>query len=591
MTRGSVAELTISETLLEKNDPTLGTWFVENVLDPAMNSGPLGIYNTAAQFTSLPEVHLPVADAKPYSFNWFVQGVSSGAGSALPFMLCAAGSKVAMRSADAALAGTRTGAFFSPLLKSEVAATITGASLYGALQKPHEDQTRLGNAAGAGAGFLVFHYGNALSKQLPVYGKVLAYPLTGFVGGGTMAEVSSLVSKGTLAPGEQALQAAVQGMATNVVMPAAQEWLTRNSKVTAREAAAREAEASVVAEKAADKLQLQQFKPEGKPGINELARLSRSYSEWMKEHKAQYPTPEEFAKLTPEQITQRGFLHPKLSDAELFDLFEASKRRPLPNPEVVAAEVGKAVADMPLATATGDLIMGEWNMEFLSADKAKFFKSTYKHVVPRHHLMFVEEADAAGLAQIAKDNGYNFAISRANSRGQAVGFLVNPRLKVLGTTHYESVAEVQNIPDLRPAFRINLQDTHTGEQMSAVVVHLKSMRGGPAATAAVRYQQAAKLANALEPDFKGVIAGDWNTFLGKTSDLDPLYKAGFKLLSPGDNTSTQVMGGRLDGFLYKGLAGLTEQEVRNFYKNPKISRGLSDHGLLTTTLGKSETRE
>jgi hypothetical protein len=199
--------------------------------------------------------------------------------------------------------------------------------------------------------------------------------------------------------------------------------------------------------------------------------------------------------------------------------------------------------------------------------------------------MFVEEANAEGLGQVAKDNGYHFEISRDNSRGQAVGFLVNNRLKVLGTQSYEEVANVHNIPDLRPAFRIDLQDTSTGERFSAVAVHLKSMRGGPEQTAPVRTEQAAKLATALGPKFSGVIAGDWNTFLDKSHELDPLVKAGFKILNPGDHSSTQAMGGRLDGFLVKDMPGkFTDPVARPFFQNPLITRGLSDHALLTTHL-------
>ncbi|MFN8555249.1 MAG: hypothetical protein U0103_27610 [Candidatus Obscuribacterales bacterium] len=57
---------------------------------------------------------------------------------------------------------------------------------------------------------------------------------------------------------------------------------------------------------------------------------------------------------------------------------------------------------------------------------------------------------------------------------------------------------------------------------------------------------------------------------------------------PGDTTSTQAMGGRLDGFLYKNIPWMmSNPEVRPFFQNPKITRGLSDHGLLTTTLTKS----
>jgi hypothetical protein len=238
-----------------------------------------------------------------------------------------------------------------------------------------------------------------------------------------------------------------------------------------------------------------------------------------------------------------------------------------------------------MAKADGDLILGEWNMEFLTGDKARYFADTYKEIVPRHHLITVEEADEGGLSQIAKDNEYNYSMSPANSRGQAVGFLIHPRLKVLSTTTYDDVANVHHIPDLRPAYRVDLEDTTTGQKFSAVAVHLKSMRGGPEQTAAVRSEQAAKLAQDLGPDFKGFIAGDWNTFLDKTKELDALKNAGFSVLDPTASQTTQSMGGRLDGWMFKNMPGtLSNPEARPFFQNPLITRGLSDHALLTTHL-------
>jgi hypothetical protein len=114
-------------------------------------------------------------------------------------------------------------------------------------------------------------------------------------------------------------------------------------------------------------------------------------------------------------------------------------------------------------------------MEFLDAGKAKYFAETYKEVVPRHHMLFVIEADKGGLAQIARDNAYKFEISEANSRGQAVGFLINDRLKVNGTKSYAEVANVNNIPDLRPAFRVDFTDsamaiTLASANRSAIIV-------------------------------------------------------------------------------------------------------------------------
>lgn len=566
------------------------SWAQHNVLDPALNAGPLAIYNVVADATHLPEVHLAVDDAKPYSVNWFVQSLSGGVGAAAPFLLAGAGAGKVFRAADTALAGTAMGEALSPMLTSARAANVAGAAAFGAMQKPEEGHTRLGNAIGMGLGFMVFDRGNMLSRELPLAQKFIAYPLTGFAGGAVMSEGSQLFSNGKLAPVDKVLQSAVQGMTLNAVMPLAHEGFTRISTKTAPAAPGEQAPNLEIrtngiigdntAAGAAEKITPQT--------TMELHALSKAYSEWIRDNRPNYPTTEEFAKLTPEEIVQRGFYHPDATNLDQLSFFKEAKPRPLPDAGVVASEVGKSVQGMPMATADGNLILGEWNMEFLTGDKAAYFKDSYKQIVPRHHLMFVEEANAEGLGKIAQDNGYNFEISRDNSRGQAVGFLVHPRLKVLGTSTYEEIANVNNIPDLRPAFRVDLQDTATGEKFSAVTVHLKSMRGGPEQTAPVRTEQAQRLANVLGPNFSGIIAGDWNTFLNNSKELKPLTDAGFKILNPTDATSTQAMGGRLDGFLYKNLPWMmSNPEVRPFFQNPKITRGLSDHGLLTTTLTKS----
>ena len=573
-------------------------WLRDNVVNPALNAGPLAVYNIAADFGHLPEVHLKTAEAKPYSANWYVQGVASGVGAAVPFMLATAGAGYAMRATEGALGVTAVGRALAPVLTSERAAAVVGATLFGALQKPEEGHTRFGNAVGMGAGFMVFSGGNMLSREMPFLGKALTYPLTGLAGGATMSEVSSLFSSGKLAPSDQVLQSAVQGAALNTVLPLANEGTRYLSekfngnkppspgqsaeaalKDSARQQAAASASLSteaVVLREAAAKSGMTEVKPAGSgqsqagdgtapkaaiplseaserigaatSKMHGIAQLSREYGEWVRKNTPRYPSQEEFAKLTPEQIVERGFYHPDAKNLDMLESFKDKGPRPLPDAKVVASEVTKSVSGMPLAKPTGNLILGEWNMEFLTGDKARYFADTYKQVIPRHHLLFVEEVNKEGLAQIAKDNGYNYAISAENSRGQAVGMLVNPRLKVLGTHAYTEVADVHNIPDLRPAFRVDLQDVATGNKLAAVVVHLKSMRGGPAETSAVRTQQSAILAKVLEPNFSGVIAGDWNTFLDNTHDLDPLKTAGFQTLNPADHTSTQSITGSYRSF-------------------------------------------
>ncbi len=569
------------------------TWMTENVLNPALNAGPLNIYNTAADLVHLPTLHLKTDEAKPYSTEWFTQSVSSGVGAALPFMIAGAATGHMMKAGDRMLSGTALGATLNPYLQSEKIAMVAGASLYGALQKPDANHTRLGNAIGIGVGMAVFTKGNDMVKDLSMLQKAVAYPAIGFIGGGVMTEASQLASNGKLANGDVALQGAVQGATMNTLLPLAQEAISKKlaqdqATYNNRVEAAQQAEAlrALYESKFEGKNVKVQGLADSKSAFDEIARVSKQYSEFVRDNQPKYPHPDDFANMSPEDIVKAGFHHEDASNLEILNAFKGDKKpRPLPDAKVVASEVAKIMSKMPNAEDTGNLRIGEWNMEFLTADKAKYFADTYKQIIPKHHLLFVEEANEAGLKQIAKDTGYNYAISAENSRGQAVGFLIHPRLEVTKTTSIDSVANVDNIPDLRPAFRVDLKDSANGENISGVVVHLKSMRGGPEATAAVRAQQAQILANELGPNFKGIIAGDWNTFLDKTTELNALKTAGFQLANPNSSSSTQSMGGRLDGFMHKGLTGtLAEEMVNPFFKNPLITRGLSDHALLTTEL-------
>lgn len=578
------------ELLSVPEKQTTGNWALENVINPMVNAGPLAVYNTAADLVNLPTVHLHTAEAPAYSANWFVQGVSHGIGAAVPFMIAGKVAQVGMTKASE----TALGATFKPLLTNSTAHMVTGAMAFSALQRPDENHTRFGNAMGAGIGFLVFSGGNALTKEMGTLGKALTLPAVGFAGGATMAEASQLFSNGKLASNSEVLQSAVQGMTMNTVMGAAAEMARRHeAKVDQSQAEYALRKLKQIQETEGPDTAILLKNDKGVIGkvptdINRLIAESRDYSDWVKQNKVQYPTVEEFAKMSKDEIAARGFLHPDLHQLEsigdLIDALKDRKPRPLPDAKVVASEVREAVKHMPQAGPKGDLILGEWNMEFLDASKAKYFAETYKEVVPRHHMLFVIEADKGGLAQIARDNAYKFEISEANSRGQAVGFLINDRLKVNGTKSYAEVANVKGIPDLRPAFRVDFTDSASGKDASAVVVHLKSMRGGPEQTAPVRAAQAAILANVLGPNFKGVVGGDFNTFLDRTKEMDPLVKAGFKLLNPNDANSTQAMGGRLDGFYVKGMEGFSDPQTLPFWKNKNITRGLSDHALLTTRI-------
>lgn len=252
------------------------------------------------------------------------------------------------------------------------------------------------------------------------------------------------------------------------------------------------------------------------------------------------------------------------------------------SPQVVHQEVSAALAGLSLVNYQGNLVVGEFNAEFGNASKATLFAAAYAELVKRHHLIFFEEIDHGFLQTLGSANGYGWRVSTANTRNQAVGFLVHPRLDIINMEEWVEVGNVQGVPDLRPAFALELKDKTTGFVFWAVVVHLKSMRGGPVVTAPVRYQQCALLAKRIAGRTNVLLGGDWNTFLNNTQDTLPLTQAGAKLVFPGDTASTQSMGGRLDGFFaYQLKVKVGRYQVRNFWRNRKLGRTLSDHGLLT----------
>ena len=260
-----------------------------------------------------------------------------------------------------------------------------------------------------------------------------------------------------------------------------------------------------------------------------------------------------------------------------------------PRAELILPEVMQRLNGLDKAESAGSILaLGAWNMEFLNRLKAEYFLQSYKEIVLRHHLIAVEEVDDQGLGVLAEACGYDQFISTANSRGQAVGFLVHKRLRVLNCLEYGELVGVMGVPDLRPALRLDLQDEVTGEQLSATVVHLKSMRGGILRTGLVRYQQLLKLVEGLEGARNlSLIMGDFNCFLNHTCDTKPLEASGYTLLNRWDRTATHHFGGRLDGLFYANLPAslrLGNYNIRNFWRSTLIGCSLSDHGLLTWKL-------
>ena len=338
--------------------------------------------------------------------------------------------------------------------------------------------------------------------------------------------------------------------------------------------------------------------------VRQLTEKSNAYTEEVLASRVTYPDPDElpFDEITLDHVISHGFVGKTDSiDPLLFKNRGKNNKknkggskggskggnggsgRQLPNPTTIEREVARMVASMQPVDTTGNLIHGEMNFEFGDATKAKFFAGSYKLIFERHHIMFCSEIDDGFLQTVANSlPGYHAYTSVENNRHQAVGFVLHPRLKVIGSPiSYDDVANVQGVPDLRPAFRLDVEDTATGEQFSVVVVHLKSMRGGPAVSGKVRSQQCAIIAKRLGSNFKGVIAGDWNTFVDRPADLQPLLNAGWKIIFPNDTQATQSMGSRLDAFLKLNFGPIGNLSVRQFYANPLITRAFSDHALNT----------
>jgi len=257
------------------------------------------------------------------------------------------------------------------------------------------------------------------------------------------------------------------------------------------------------------------------------------------------------------------------------------------NPALVLASVKAKVASLGLKPVgmTGKVIHGAQNFEMLTLNKAKWFMDSYKEYIPLAHAWICVEIGKDGLEEIARQTGYTSYCSSDNSRGnQAVGILVHPRLKVLGTRTIDEVANVQGVNDLRPVLVVDVEDTSpdadpNDKRFSIAAVHLKSMRGGVQTTAAVRYQQCQIIANKLTG--KVIIGGDWNMILPNVNDYAPLKQAGYLLVDPGDSRNTHIMGSRLDAFFTLAFASVLKGvKLMDWFSDPAIGRGLTDHAAI-----------
>ncbi len=342
--------------------------------------------------------------------------------------------------------------------------------------------------------------------------------------------------------------------------------------------------------------------------VAQLAKKTALHNATIEAERVQYPDPDEFHLLDLPKIQALNFkgFDPKSNNLKaLFGGGRVKNKnkskggsrggsggggKQLPNPNVVLSVVQNMVGSMPVAAMTGSLLFGELNAEFGDRSKARFFSASYKEIFSRAHVIALSEVGPDFVDEVANSMpDYTGFCSVANTRNQAVGFLVHKRLKVIGDPiSHDAVANVQGVPDLRPAYQLNLEDTVTGEKFSVVVVHLKSMRGGPAVSGKVRYQQCVLMVKALGANFTGFITGDFNMLLDKAAagvinDLDPLLKAGYLLLNPKDTSATHSGGSRLDGYVVLNFSKLGNLAVHAFFSDATIGRSFTDHAFCTAS--------
>lgn len=330
--------------------------------------------------------------------------------------------------------------------------------------------------------------------------------------------------------------------------------------------------------------------------LAKLIKAEEAYTAHVLATRPVYPRPEQFHTLNEKQVLKRGFLGKQdvISADDLGGILFAKGgkknkgkggpgNRTLPSPQAVFSAVQGLVSSRRVvagnAGMTGDLVMWEQNFEFGDPAKAKYFEDSYRLIVERAHLIFASEVDPGFLAHLATlSPGYKSYCCKPNTRNQAVGFVLHERFDVLSVTSHDAVASVQGVPDLRPAYELELKDKVTGKVRKYIVVHLKSMRGGPQVSGVVRRNQCTIMAHLLKGAPEVLLAGDWNTFLDSTKDLDPLKAAGFAVVEPNDTRGTHTMGGRLDGYLQRGVTVSKPMDVVQINYLPGLPvRAITDH--------------
>ena len=167
---------------------------------------------------------MKIADAQPYSAEWFMHTAAGGLGALVPYTIAG---KAANRFFRAGSVAVGAEGMTAAVLRSEQFGFIGGAFAYDGLKETRPGETWYGNALGGAAGFAVFGMGNKFITPENQILKAGAKIAVGAMG----ADTQQLVAQGVQGkrPTLNALtEGAVGGAAMNMFLPKAQEFATKH---------------------------------------------------------------------------------------------------------------------------------------------------------------------------------------------------------------------------------------------------------------------------------------------------------------------------------------------------------------------------
>lgn len=207
-------------------------WAEKNIAAPLLNSLVIDSHNAVTSsvndLSKLAGGKAVLDDWKAYETapaqlltkEWLAQNISGAVGAIAPYAAAALGTGLASTKFGSYL---KVGASASGLLQSRSLHLIAGATIYDGMRKPHEGETRLGNALGGATAFTVFETGNFLSAGTKGASWVAARMATGGLGGAAHLTTSSLISKQEFASGEAYANAMLSGATLNSLLPVLHE--------------------------------------------------------------------------------------------------------------------------------------------------------------------------------------------------------------------------------------------------------------------------------------------------------------------------------------------------------------------------------